>query len=264
MKGQLLRRFTSLVVAFPLYALYCAMVYGLGAGGILIPVGLFAESVFALEAAKLAIVLAVPRLRNGSWQLLYIFETAEILVLPGAFAVLLALHFPSAGVLVVRFVRVYFASQALLIPPFSIYKLAWSMRGGGGAGSVLVSAVLQFGLVSYLLELATVIPAGPAGLEGLGVLMLPSSGSLGFHAGFGVVQALIAIAGAAIYVSTMAYGVTDFGGSGLSPRTVALSSLGTLAAAAWVLGTSSLGSVSLTLASGDFALLGAVWWLTRG
>jgi hypothetical protein len=259
-----LRRSVSLVAGASLCALYAALVYYLGAGGILIPSGALAVSVFILEAAKLAAAVAVPRLRDGSWQLLYLFETAEILALPAAYGVLLAVHFPSAGLVVAQFVRVYLASQAILLPPFSIYALARSMSKGGGPGGVLVSTVLQFGLLSYLLELATAAPGGRPGLEGLGNLMIPSSGTLTLPQGSLEAESLIGLAGGILYITTMAYAVTDFGGSGLSPRTLAISSIATLAAAAWVIAAGSSGSISIWLASGDFAMLLAVWWVARG
>jgi hypothetical protein len=264
MRTQLVRRYTSLVVGASLAALYATLLYYVGAGGILLPSGLFAVSVFILEAAKLAAAIAIPRLRNGSWQLLYFFETAEILALPAAYGLLLGLHYPSAGLVVARFVRVYLASQAILIPPFSIYTLARSMSKEGGAGSVLVSTVMQFGLLSYLLELATVASGGAQGLEGLGNLMIPSSGTVALPQGSIEAETIIGLAGGILYISTMAYIVTDFVGLGLSPKTVVISSIATLAAAAWVVVTGTSGSVSGWLAGGDFAMLLAVWWIARG
>lgn len=264
MRAHQLGRSVSFVAGAAMYTLYAALLYWLGAGGILLPASSFAVSVFLLEAAKLAAAVAVPRLRNGSWQLLYLFETAEILALPAVYGVLLAVHFPSSGLVVADFVRLYLASQAVLVLPFSIYTLARSMSKGGGPGSVLVSTVLQFGLLSYLLELATVSSGGPPGLEGLGNLMVPSSAAFVLPQGSIDAEVLIALAGGVLYITTMAYAVTDYAGPGLSPKTVVISSIATLAAAAWVVVTGSSGSVSAWLASGDFVMLLAVWWVARG
>ena len=247
-----------------IYSLYAVMIYFLARDGLLLPSGVLATSVFSLEAAKLLAVLAVPRLRNASWQALYLFETVEITALPAAYGILVGLRGASAGADLVQFVLLYFASQVLLLPLFSIYRLARSMANGEGAGAVLLSSVLQFGLVSYFLELAAFVPRGPSGLAGLGALMLPSATTLVPSGSVGLAEGIVAVAGVLFYVVTITYVATDQGGPGITSRTVVLATLSTLLAGAWAIGWNVVSDGPAWLASGSFAMLLGVWWLARG
>lgn len=251
-------------MAAALYSLYLALLYVVAAGGLLLPVGVFAGLVFLLEASKLAAVIGHPRLRNGSWQLVYIFQTIEIILLPAVYGALLALHVQGAGALVFRFVAIYLASQLLLIPPFSIYRTVRSVSKGEGAGGVLSSSVLHFGLIGYALELAVLYRPGMPGIEGLGDLMLPTSAGTAVQGGLSAADALIVSAGLLFYVSLMAYAVTDPEAVGVTARSLALGSVATLATVAWILASTSAGESSVSLLAGTFAMITLVWWFARG
>lgn len=264
MRTEQVRDSSALVMGGALSALYFTFLYYAGARGLLLPTTFLATAVLIVEALKVVLLFSIPRLRRASWHLVYPFVTAEIALTPVAYAALTALRVPGSGTLVVQFVEVYVAAEAVVVPTYTIYRLVTLMAKGGEAGRALQLAVMQFGLVAYVLEVVAFSTSPAKGLEGLGESLVPSAAILRLPSTLTPVYALIGVAGAGFYVSMMAYASLDQEASEFRPRTVILITASTLAAAALVLGSGLFGGVTVTLSAATFAVVLGVWWVARG
>lgn len=264
MRLEPVRNSTALLMGSSLSALYAAFLYYAGERDLLLPSGLMGQVVMLVEALKVVLLFAVPRLRNGSWQLVYPFVTAEVAVTPVAYALLFAFHVPGPGALVAQFIEVYLASEAILTPPYTTYRLVSHMTRGGDAGHALELAVMQFGLVSYVLEVSSFSASISPGLEGLGASMIPSATVLTLPSTYSPLYALVGLAGGAFFVSMLVYASADQEALEFRPMVVILTAASTFATAALFLVPGILGDASLTLSAATFVVLLAVWGMAHG
>lgn len=264
MRTEQVRGSSALIMGGAISALYFAFLYYAGARGLLFPATPLAQAVLLIETLKVILLFSIPRLRNGSWHLVYPLATAEVALTPAAYAALAVLHVPGSGMLVEQFLEVYLASEAVVIPAYTIFRLVSLMAKGGEAGRALELAVMQFGLLSYVLEVVVFSTNLTTGLEGLGASMIPSAAFLKFPSTFTPIYALIGTAGAGFYFAMLAYASLDQEASQFRTRTVILITTSTLSAAALALSSGLLGDVTLALSAATFFAVLSVWWVAHG
>jgi hypothetical protein len=217
--------------------------------------------VLGAMVARLAVVMAIPRLRRARASLIIDVFALEVLVIAGLIVLYVAFRIPVYLSVLTSLALAWPAALLLVFPPFGLYRFAVRMLEGADLSAVVPSAI---GLFALLVIPAEVAAAGVRveGLAGVSKLLLSvlvgqtKTASLMPEVTFTGLLLYIALT---FYVVTRSEAATDR----MAPLLVAVA--GSVVALSWSeVGTLLTDDLALLFAVPGLAILGLIWWTTRG
>jgi hypothetical protein len=229
--------------------------------GIIPPTNTVEAVVLGAMVARLAVVMAIPQLRRARASLIIDIFALEVLVIAALIVMYVALRTPVYLTVLTSLALAWPAALLLVFPPFGLYRFAVRMLEGADLSTVIPSAIGLFALLVIPAEVAAV-GVRVEGLAGVSKLLL--SVLVGQTRSASLMPE-VTFTGLMLYIALTFYVITrgDAAADRLAPLLVAVA--GSVVALGWS-GVGSLFTDDLTLlfALPGLAILGLIWWTTRG
>jgi len=225
------------------------------------PTSLVESVVLATMVLRLGMVMSVGRLRRARISVIIDIFALDVLVVVAILVLYVLLRVPAYFSLLSSIVLAWPTCLLLVFPPYALYRFAARMLEGAGLSAIIPSAIGLFALLVLPAEVAS-IGAQVQGLSGVSRLLLQV---LIGQARSSYLLPEITVTGFLLYLALTLYAITrgEADAHRLGPLVVAVA--GSLVALGWsVLGSFFTDDVFLLFAVPGLAILGAVWWATRG
>ncbi len=217
--------------------------------------------VLVAMVARLAAVMALPRFRRAKASVIVDIFSVEVLVTAALIVLYLALGYRTFPGLLTDVALAWLPALLLVLPPYAIYRFAIGMTEGSRLAVVVPFGVGLFSMGVVPAEVAT-LSTSTQGLSGVSRLLLSVFTG---QVRYGALLTEVTAAGLLLYVALVLH-VTSREGFGENWQyLLILPVLGGLITLAW----SAIGSVLtddtlLIFTVPGLAILGAIWWSTRG
>jgi hypothetical protein len=225
------------------------------------PSNVVEAAVLASMVARLAVVMSSERLRRAKASLIIDIFALEVLVIAALIVLYVTLGSPEYLSLLTSIALAWPAALLLVFPPFALYRFAVRMLEGANLSTVIPSAIGLFALLVIPAEVAT-LGARVQGLSGVSRLLLAVL--LGQERSSYLLPE-VTFTGFLLYLALTFYVITrrEADANRLGPILVAVA--GSVVALGWsVLGSLLTDDLFLLFAVPGLAILGAIWWTTRG
>jgi hypothetical protein len=217
--------------------------------------------VLAAMMLRLTVVMSVKRLRSGKiWQIIDIFAL-EVLVIAGMLVVYVLTREPVYLSTLAAIAYAWPGALLLVFPAYGLYKFSVALVERASVYTVIPTAIGLFSMLLIPAEVAT-MATSVQGLSSISLLLLKviigqaTSAVLGPEAMF---------AGFLIFLALTFYVTTQDEGADARWPALVIAAIGSVLALGW----SELGSIFtddllLLFAVPGLAIIGLVWWVTRG
>ncbi len=224
------------------------------------PTSMLEAIVLATMVLRLAAVLSVGRLRHAKVSLIVDIFALEVLIIAGLLVVYILTRVPEYLSLLTSIALAWPAALLLVFPPFALYRFASSMLHRASLSSVIPSAIGLFALLVIPAEVAT-LTSSVEGLSGVSRLLLQVL--LGQARSAALVPE-ITFTGLVLYLALTFYVITQGdGGDWFGALIIAVA--GSVVALGWsALGSLLTEDLLLLFAVPGLAIIGLIWWTTRG
>ena len=224
------------------------------------PTSMLEAIVLATMVLRLAAVLSVGRLRHAKVSLIVDIFALEVLIIAGLLVVYILTRVPEYLSLLTSIALAWPAALLLVFPPFALYRFASSMLHRASLSSVIPSAIGLFALLVIPAEVAT-LTSSVEGLSGVSRLLLQVL--LGQARSAALVPE-ITFTGLVLYLALTFYVITQGdGGDWFGALIIAVA--GSVVALGWsALGALLTEDLLLLFAVPGLAIIGLIWWTTRG
>jgi hypothetical protein len=227
------------------------------------PTSAIEVAVLATMVARLSIVMSVDGLRRARASIIIDIFALEVLVIAALLVLYIALRTPVYLSTLTAIALAWPAALLLVFPPFALYRFASRMLEGAKLSTVIPYAIGLFALLVIPAEVAT-LAATTRGLAGISRLLLAVL--LG-QARTATLQPEVTFTGLLLYLALTFYVITrggsETGADGLAPLLVAVA--GSVVALSWAaLGSFLTDDLFLLFAAPGLAIIGVIWWTTRG
>ena len=218
-------------------------------------------AVLTSMVVRLAVVMSSERLRRAKASLIIDIFALEVLVIAALIVLYVTLGSPEYLSLLTSIALAWPAALLLVLPPFALYRFAAKMLEGANLSTVIPSAIGLFALLVIPAEVAA-LGLSAQGLSGISRLLLAV---LIGQVRSGYLLPEVTLTGFLLYVALTFYAITrrETDTDRLGPLLVAV--VGSAVTLGWsVLGSLLTDDLFLLFAVPGLAILGTIWWTTRG
>jgi hypothetical protein len=228
--------------------------------GIIIPSTTVEQTILGTLFARVAVILAVNRLRNSTSGALNILS-AEVLLLPILVLFSLLTGDPSYSQLIRGIFFAWPAAFMVVSPLYTILRLVTMISNGSSLSTVLPSLTALFALLTFL-DLGLGNGASGTGLSDVTKFALLSA--VGAPSPLAIPLETV-VAGVVALSAMVMYSLRRDSPLPFNDSSLAVALIGTLVALTWaVVATSVTSSGQLVLGVPALGLIGLIWGLSRG
>jgi hypothetical protein len=256
-----LKVLSSWMLVAPLAFFYFYFLAWAFRSGAIPPSGTIETLVLGTMVLRLAVVMSVGRLRRAKVSLIIDIFALEVLLIAALLLLYIALRTPVYLSTLTGVALAWPSALLIVIPIFALQRFTVRMQEGADFSAVIPSAVGLFVLLVIPAEVASLAPR-VTGLSGVSRLLLQVL--LGQLSSESLVPE-VTITGLLLYLALTFYVITrgEAGTGRYEALVVAVA--GSTAALGWsVIGSFLTDDLLLLFAAPGLAILGIIWWMTRG
>jgi hypothetical protein len=217
--------------------------------------------VLAAMIARLAAVMAIPRLRRAKASIIVDIFSVEVLITASLIIFYIVLGERTYPALLTGIALAWLPALLLVVPPYAIYRFAVGMTESSKLAVVVPFGVGLFSMLVVPCEVAT-LSSGAQGLSGVSRLLL--SVFIG-QARYGYLLTEVTVAGLLLYVALVLHVISRQELGENRQYLLLLAVLGSTITLAWsAIGSALTNDTLLLFTVPGLAMLGAIWWSTRG